>query len=238
MARAVAGDTSRSAGTRGRPPASTSRPVSTETGSWSEGSGWPRYGAPAVAEDADRRQLPQGAAPPKFELPPIHRRTLSNGMQVLVVENHELPSVSLNVVFPVGTSADTPGKTGLSDLLSAVWTEGTKTRSSDQVAEALANIGARLSVSADWDTSGAQLYMLKRTLPQALEVFADILQNPAFPADELERQRNIAIGRLLQVRIEDAQQADDLFEVLMGDEVEPRKRFITENALNVTNLDI
>ena len=102
----------------------------------------PLPAAPAVAEDAEPQELPPGAAPPKFELPPIHRRTLSNGMQVLVVENHELPSVSLNVVFPVGTSSDTPGKTGLSDLLSAVWTEGTKTRSSDQVAEALANIGA------------------------------------------------------------------------------------------------
>jgi zinc protease len=158
--------------------------------------------AAAIAEDEDRRQLPQGAAPPKFELPPVHRRTLSNGMQVLVVENHELPSLSLNVVFPVGTSSDTAGKTGLVDLLAAVWNEGTQTRSSEQIAEALANIGARLSVSADWDTSGARLYMLKRTLPQALDVFADILQNPAFPADELERQRNIAIGRLLQVRNE------------------------------------
>ncbi|NLF72676.1 MAG: insulinase family protein [Candidatus Anammoximicrobium sp.] len=162
----------------------------------------PLPAAPPIAEDADRRQLPQGASPPKFELPPIHRRTLSNGMQVLVVENHELPSVSLNVVFPVGTSSDTPGKTGLSDLLAAVWTEGTQTRSSDQVAEALANIGARLSVSSDWDLSGMRLYTLKRTLPQALDVFADVLQNPAFPEEELARQRNIAIGRLMQVRNE------------------------------------
>ena len=66
--------------------------------------------AVAITADADRGQLPAGAAPPKFELPPIHRRTLSNGMQVLVVENHELPSVSLNVVFPVGTSSDSPAK--------------------------------------------------------------------------------------------------------------------------------
>jgi len=123
-------------------------------------------------------------------------------MQVLVAENHELPSFSLNVVFPVGTSSDDPDRTGLVDLMAAVWAEGTRTRSSEQVAEALADIGARLSVSADWDTSGARLFTLKRTLPAALDVFADVLQNPAFPADELERQRNIAIGRLLQVRNE------------------------------------
>ena len=96
----------------------------------------------AVAEDDDRRQLPAGAAPPKFELPPIQRRKLANGMQVLVVENHELPSLSLNVVFPVGTSSDPADKPGLVDLMAAVWDEGTQTRSSEQIAEALANIGA------------------------------------------------------------------------------------------------
>ena len=90
----------------------------------------------------------------------------------------------------------------MTDLLSAVWTEGTQTRTSEQVAEALADIGARLSVSSDWDTSSVRLYTLKRTLPQALDVFADVLQNPAFPEDELGRQRNIAIGRLMQVRNE------------------------------------
>jgi len=148
----------------------------------------------------DRRQLPAAELPPEFTLPTIHQRVLSNGMQVLVVENHELPSVSLNVVLPVGTSSDDSGRTGLVNLMAAVWVEGTRTRSSEQIAEALANIGARLSVSADWDTSAARLFTLKRTLPAVLDVFADVLQNPVFPAAELERQRNIAIGRLLQVR--------------------------------------
>ena len=48
----------------------------------------------------------------------------------------------------------------------------------------------------------ARLYCLKRQLPKALDVFGDVLQNPAFPQAELDRQRNIALGRLLQVRNE------------------------------------
>lgn len=158
--------------------------------------------AAEIPQDDDRRQLPAGGPPPKFTLPPIQHRVLSNGLRLLVVENHELPSVSLNLQLPVGTSSDAPGLNGLVDLLVAVWPEGTASRSSEQIAEALADLGARLSVSADWDTSGARLFTLKRTLPAALDVFADVLQNPSFPADELERQRNMAIGRLLQVRNE------------------------------------
>jgi zinc protease len=158
--------------------------------------------AQAIAEDADRKELPKPAPTPKFQLPPIHRRTLSNGMQLLVVENHQLPSVNVHALFPAGRSSDPPEKLGLMNLLAAVWDEGTKTRTSDQIAEGLADIGASLHVSAEWDASAARLYTLKHPLGKALDIFADVLQNPAFPEPELERQRNIALGRLEQVRNE------------------------------------
>lgn len=156
----------------------------------------------ATTVDADRQRLPEAGPAPKFALPTIQRRKLGNGMNVLIAENHELPAVSLNVVFPVGTSSDPADRTGLVDMLVGAWTEGTTSRSSEQIAEALADAGARLSASSDWDTSAVRLFTLKRTLSQALDVFADVLRNPAFPADEIERQRKIATGRLLQVRNE------------------------------------
>lgn len=153
-------------------------------------------------EDADRENLPKAAAEPKFQLPPVHRSRLSNGMQVLVVENHELPSVNVNVVFPAGRASDPQSKLGLASLMAAVWDEGTERRSAMQIAEELARIGANLSVSADWDASAVRLFSLKHQLPSALDIFGDVLQHPAFPEAELDRQRNIALGRLLQVRDE------------------------------------
>ena len=154
------------------------------------------------ADAFDRSVMPGPAAEPTFQLPPIHRRKLSNGMEVLVVENHELPTVNMNLVFPTGRSSDPDARLGLANLLAAVWDEGTERRSSDEIAEELAGIGATLSVNSDWDSSSVRLFTLKRHLAAALEIFGDVVQHPAFPEKELDRQRNIALGRLVQVRDE------------------------------------
>ena len=157
---------------------------------------------PSAPEDADRTNLPKPSPEPDFRLPPIQRAKLSNGMNLLVVENHETPAVSVHVTFPMG-SADAPaGKLGLAGLTTAVWDEGTESRSSEQVSEALADIGAHVTVGAGADDTSAGLYTLKRHLGKALEIFSDVLQHPAFPQAELDRQRNMALGQLVQIRNE------------------------------------
>jgi len=158
--------------------------------------------APAVAEDADRTKLPKAGAEPKFALPPIHRSRLSNGMQVLVVEKHELPTVYLHVVFPFGRAQEPAAKLGLASLMASVWDEGTGRRSAMEIAEQLAGIGASLGFSAGVDATSARLFALTHQLPAALDVAGDVLQNPAFPEPELDRERNMAIGRLMMIRNE------------------------------------
>jgi zinc protease len=158
--------------------------------------------ASAGVEPFDRSLMPGPSREPKFTLPPIRRRKLSNGLDVLVVENHKLPTVNLNLVFRTGRSSDPADKNGLTNLLATVWDEGTSHRTADQIAEGLAGIGATLHVVSDWDTTAARLFTLKRHLAPALDIYADVLQNPTFPEKELDRQRNIALGRLAQVRDE------------------------------------
>jgi zinc protease len=158
--------------------------------------------APTVAEDADRTNLPKAGAEPEFVLPPIHRSRLGNGMQVLVVEKHELPTVYLHVIFPFGRAQEPAAKLGLAPLLTSVWDEGTQRRSAMEIAEELAGIGASLGFSAGVDGTSARLFALAHHLPKALDVAVDVLQNPAFPEPELVRERNMAIGRLLMIRNE------------------------------------
>jgi zinc protease len=156
--------------------------------------------AAEVAEDHDRQTLPKPGPTPSFALPPLERAKLSNGMEVLVVEKHELPAVSFNLVLREGRSSDPAARLGVADLMAAVWDEGTNRRTGDQIADELAGIGASLSIAADWDSSSARLFALKRHLPKALDVYGDVLRNPAFPERELDRERNMALGRLVQVR--------------------------------------
>ena len=110
------------------------------------------------AGDFDRSIMPPPAAEPKFSLPPIRRGRLKNGMEVLLVEKHQLPLVNIHLVFPVGRWQDPADKPGLCSMMTALWDEGTERRSSEEIAAQLAGIGASLSISTDWDTTSRKAF--------------------------------------------------------------------------------
>jgi zinc protease len=157
---------------------------------------------PGAPEDADRTALPKPGPEPAFRLPPIQRGKLSNGMNLLVLENHETPAVSVHVTFPCGRADEPADKLGLAGMTASVWDEGTEKRTSEQISEELADIGASLAIGAGLDDTSARVYALKRHLGKALQIFSDVLQHPSFPEAELVRQRNMALGRLVQIRNE------------------------------------
>lgn len=158
--------------------------------------------SPAVAEDAERVNMPDSKPEPAFKLPPIQRGKLNNGMNLMVVENHETPAVSIRVTFSYGRADDPADKFGRAGLTAAVWDEGTEKRTSEQIAEELADIGASLNVGIGADETSGSIYVLKRHLGKAIEILDDVLRHPTFPQAELDRQRNIALGRLVQIRNE------------------------------------
>ncbi len=144
--------------------------------------------------------IPTPAADPKFSLPKLQRRTLSNGLEVLIVEHHELPVVDLSLVLKTGGTADPNNRGGLASLTAALLDEGTKTRSALDISNQLASIGASLGTGADWDMSAVNLLTLTKHLDRALDIFADVIINPSFPSSELELQRNQRLAAFLQRR--------------------------------------
>jgi len=143
-------------------------------------------------------QLDTGSAPPLTLT--IVKRQLSNGLQVRIVEQHELPVVQMSLQVPIGTDADPPGRYGIASLTSAMLTEGAGARSATAIADALDGLLANLSASCGADSCSVQLYVPVGHLAEALPIMADVSQRPTFPRQELERVRQQRLSALLNIR--------------------------------------
>ncbi len=148
------------------------------------------------AKTVDLSLLPKGGPDPKLTLPAVQRNRLSNGLDVLVVEHRELPVVNLNLVVKSGGASDPAIKGGLAQLTADLLDEGTLSRSSVVIADQLSGIGASLSLTAGWDSTTASLRTLTRHLDAALDLYADVITNPAFPDQELARLRDTRLATL------------------------------------------
>jgi zinc protease len=145
-------------------------------------------------------KLPKGGPDPKFSLPPIEKTKLSNGMELWMVDHRELPIVSMNMVFRTGSSNEPDNKTGVASMTSQLLDDGTATRSAADIANQLQSIGANINSGSGWDSTNVSLQSLTRNLDKAIDIYADIVQNPAFPATEVESQKRRALLALRQQR--------------------------------------
>ncbi len=152
----------------------------------------------AAATGADRSTipLPEGEVPVHF--PSFERATLGNGLKLIVANRPDVPVVELRLVMDAGYAADQFSRPGTANLTMAMLDEGTKTRSSLEISEDLALLGANLGTGSTLDTSFIGLSALSDKLEPSLEIFADVLLNPAFPPKELERLRKVYLAALSQ----------------------------------------
>ena len=148
----------------------------------------------------DNSKLPKPTANPKFTLPTIEKTKLSNGLEVWLVKQQELPIVSMNMVFKSGTTADPQGLSGLGGTTASLLDDGTKTRTAVDIANEVQSIGARLSTGSSTDSSGVEMLTLTKNLDKALDIYADVIQNAEFPETEVETWRKRTQIGLLQRR--------------------------------------
>lgn len=133
------------------------------------------------------------AAPPRpsvgpertFTPPPREERTLANGLRVVVGRYPTVPKVSVLLTFESGLASDPPDKAGLAQFVADAAQEGTATRQSRQLRDEVFALGASLTAFVGQDASTFQMRGLADTLPQLLDVLADVVQRPSFPDDEV-----------------------------------------------------
>ncbi len=137
----------------------------------------------------DRSSMPKAAATPRFTPPVPTRARLSNGLNVVVVEKPGLPMVAFGLMLRAGAVTDPAGRAGLADLTASMLTEGTPTRSSQEISNEMEFLGSHLSSDATREYALLSAETLTSKWEAALEIMADVARNPAFPPDELERVR-------------------------------------------------
>jgi len=147
-----------------------------------------------------RRRPPEPLAPRPLNLPAPEEVTLANGLRVLLVRSARLPLVSFRLAFPAGDANDPPDRPGLTDLVTGMLNEGTESRTSRQMADEVARLGATLSAGASADFTTVAATALTNFTDEILGLMADIALRPSFPADELELTKQNTLQNLIAQR--------------------------------------
>jgi zinc protease len=139
-------------------------------------------------------QTPQATPPPPAPprsgtFPKPVEQTLPNGLRVIVVERHETPLVSAQLLIKNGGEVDPPELAGLADMTANLLTKGTQTRDATKIAQEVESLGASLDSGARWDSSYAIVSGMSSKIPQAMEILADVVRRPTFKSEEVERLR-------------------------------------------------
>lgn len=163
----------------------------------------PVAAAPAPDPQAWRAAQPAPAAEKPWTPPVARTVALKNGVPVHVIENPGLPLVTVQVVMAVGRAANPKGKAGLHALTASMLDEGTKKRTGAQLAEALGEQGATLSVSGGGDNSMVVLNALGGdALEPALDLLAEVLLSPRFDKADFARLKQQTLDQIAASKAE------------------------------------
>src|SRR6185312_10209775 len=130
----------------------------------------------------------------------IEISSLSNGLTVVTDPMANLESAALGVWVATGSRNERPAEMGLSHMLEHMAFKGTATRSARQIAEEIEAVGGYLNAYTSREQTAFHARVLKNDVALALDLVADILVNPTFAADELERERQVVLQELGQAR--------------------------------------
>ncbi len=154
----------------------------------------------------------------KLAFPGYKEGVLKNGMQILVVEHHEQPIVTIYLVFKAGDALDPKGKESLASFTIDQLNKGTKSRSALQLAEWIESVGGSVGGFSDSEYSAINISILSEYIGVAYEYLQDVVLNPTFPDDELEILRERVKTSLELELSQPSAMADRHFdEVVYGD---------------------
>ena len=141
----------------------------------------------------------------------VERVELSNGLVLLLSENHSIPSVSINAIVQAGSRFEDDNKAGLASLVGSLLDAGTSTRTSQQIAENIEAAGGQLGTYGDYQSSGVMVRVLSKDTVLGLDVASDLLMNPSFPEAKVREHVDRRIAQIKSRLDVPRTHASDLF---------------------------
>ena len=189
------------------------------------GAVFPVDGAPAIdhetiqgaiqsACEAAKRTfaVPRGLPPvSRTPAPAVHSYELANGARLYVLPRRDVPVVAVRAAFLGGLLADDASRAGLTSFLSSMWLRGTRNRSAADFARASESLAAEIDGFSGRSSLGLTLEVTRDQLEPALDLFADVLLEPGFDSDEIERERRDTLAAIERREDRLGQRAFQLF---------------------------
>ena len=186
----------------------------------------------------DRDKQPVAAPTPVTRIPTWTRVRLANGADLVVSVKKDLPLVAFAMSFVGGaTSYETPDKLGEGSFTAQMLSEGTATMSADEFSSAQQLLGTSINASVGTEAGTIGFTALKDRFPRALELTADMMLHPRFPAEALERIRGRTLVALQQARDQPNAIAANVFAKVTYGDVHPYGRVTTEATVKAITRD-
>jgi zinc protease len=192
----------------------------------------------ASAQTLDRNKAPAPGKPLQLHVPTWTKMKLANGAQLIVVQKHDLPLIALNIDFIGGSANYEPAdKVGTAAFAAQMLSEGTKTRTADQLSDAQQLLGTAIQAGVSTESGTIAFTSLKDKFEPAMVLLADMLVNSTFPDSALERNRARTLVALTQQRDQPNAIAANVFsKVVYGDD-HPYGRVMSERTVKAVTRD-
>ena len=164
-----------------------------------------RRDGPVVAE------RPAAGTPRPYEFPSVASVRLDNGLNVLVIDLPGRPLVSASLVIRGGAVEEPPASAGATVLAARALTEGTERYEAIELTEAGERLGASIHAEAGWDGLSVGVDVPADRLAAALDLVAEVVLRPTFPATEVERLRDERLNDLLQAKADPRRRVEEAF---------------------------
>jgi len=189
-------------------------------------------------EKLDRTKIPPPGPSPVLKVPTWTKTQLSNGATLIVSERHGLPLISFNITFVGGSNQFEPAaKLGVAAMTSSMLTEGTATKTGDQLSDALQLLGTNVGANVGGEEGLMGFVSTASNFEPTLAIMADMMLNSTFPAEALERLRGRTLVNLTQAKDQPTTIGGQVFLKVLYGGAHPYGQRATETTIKAITRD-